>query len=290
MRSRLMNGARCGFLLLIMSGCMTPTPNANNNSNSSSNNNGNSNGGSNLVIADSQKPPINSVVAALEDLGGVFAGMSVIASPNVDFGNLPQGIVLTSLNSTCPESFAIGNDTPIIISFSFGAGGCSSERTDDKTFQGDMALTLDRPTSTATLSFTSFSIAGVAVSGTASVMVSGNATNGVQLQGNFNLTIGSTVFSGPITAVVRTGGQITLNSAGLTVNDGSGALLIVLDDVVINAIANNAFVPSSGSATFSAGSDSITVTFTGNTPINGEVQVTINGAGPATYQVPGVPS
>ncbi|MDX2197685.1 MAG: hypothetical protein SF069_01780 [Phycisphaerae bacterium] len=273
---------RVAVLLALFAGCVTPPPNGNDNGNGNSAN-GNANTTPPPTLSDAQKAAINEANRLFGEAAQTLsAALSGPVNPSFD----PENPSLIGGFGTCPTVSFVSSADVIAMAIEYPTAGCNSQDAGDVTVSGLVGLTINRGTRAGTITFTNFVVDGVAISGNMTLTVTGNATTGVQFQGNLNLTIGGITVTGVTTFVIADSGAITFNSDGMTVSDSDSNFVLTLDDVVVNAIANNNFVPQAGVMTFNFESNSISITFDANSPSTRQVQVRVNGSSPATYTLP----
>lgn len=286
-------------LLLLFSGCMTPPPggnnnantgnsnansnaNANANANANSNENTNANTGVGVILDDAQKSAINAVANGIDNALAVLGSYSGLVNPGIDVSNPP---VISSF-SGCPTVFLLRSNDSAVLSLDFGSSGCTSTKTAGVTVSGIISLSpFMVSTRTGTVTFENFKINDVAVSGAGSLTASGNATDGVTLQGTVNFTFGTLTVSGTVTVLLRSSGEITINATDLTLTDGGSTAVVDLANIVANPVANSSFIPQSGTASFEFDGSTVEVTFTSTSPQTGDVQVRVNGNGPVNHSV-----
>jgi len=133
---------------------------------------------------------------------------------------------------------------------------------------GTFAVTVTKSGSslTVTFTFTSATVDGTALSGTASFTTS----DGMTLTVNANVTVGTTTISTNNLTVVGGNGAITLS--GFVTNTGDANTTLQLSSVVWSS---GACYPSAGTLTITKGVLSETVTFNAATATTGVVAVTI---------------
>jgi hypothetical protein len=261
-------------VLVLLIGCVTPPPAGNGNENTN---------GNGPALTDAQKAAVTSAVAQLENANRVWAIFSGVVSPQLDFGN-PQ---IIGLIPGCPELAWVASANNIALSITFGANGsgCTSPDTGNQAVEGLIGLTVDRSNNLGNLVLNNVTVNAVAVAGSGLLTTTGGGTANVRLTGPVDLTRGNQTINGNITLDLTGDDSIELDAVNLTLAEGATSFELDVVDARIRPLANSSFRPQGGSATFTFGGDTISVTFLNQTPTNGNVQVRINGSAPTTYQL-----
>lgn len=265
---------------LLLAGCMVPPPNNNGNTNTNGNNNTNNNS-STITLSAAQEAEIDANADLFDAVARFFSMYANLADAALDFANLQViGVV-----GDCPDVSYVANDDSGAFSVDFGTG-CDSDSLGGLNASGSSGFTYDRATTIATFTFDNLMIDSEMVTGTATPTITGNGGIGVTMTGQFDILVGGKMISGEVIVLLLTDGSVRINATGLSVDGGSGAVSLTLDDVIVNGKSNNSLRPESGSMTFTdAGNRMIVVTFSADTVQNGSVMVEVVGEGTATYQL-----
>ena len=117
-----------------------------------------------------------------------------------------------------------------------------------------------------------------------------------QLDGSCDIsTVGVGQTQGSVTVDIYRSGVLAFANAAVTVSDGAASYSPTLADVEVNPIAFGNFVPSTGAAQLEittapplSATHALEITFTSQSPVDGTVLVSVDGAAAVAHQVPGV--
>lgn len=292
---RLENWALGLTLVVLFSGCVTPPPpDSNTNTNSG---NGNLNSGNNntnsapLDLTTEQKNTINQCVPLLDELGAGLSTLSGLSDSQLDPNNIPQFLSF----GVCPSVIVLGDagDTRVLaLTFGPSGTGCASPKTAGVAITGTVGINpFNRATKMGGFQLENVTFDGLPVGLTATLTLSGDVQTGITLGlSGLTLTVGDFTASGSMTVDIDHDGVITLDAADLTIADGANSFIVDLLDVVIDPAGNSSLVPEGGTAVIGQGSGALQVTFDSQTPATGVVQVSVEGVGSTTYDVPGIGS
>ncbi len=230
------------------------------------------NGGGDELPANVQKS-VDEVVAQLESTSKAVGG-SVEALTNVDQDD--DGEI-----GDCPELVFVRQDNVTSIGVTFEAG-CSSEYY-EKSVSGTISAEFDRNAGTFSAIFDEFTVEGQTTDGELNVtrVAAGDIRNWNGTIDISTSSVGSVVGDIVFEINILTD-TLTISSASLNVtNSENETRSVEVDGVVIRPVANNSFVPQSGTVTFEIpnleeeGPESITVVveFDANSPDDGTVKV-----------------
>ena len=244
---------------------------------------------SNNELTAAQQAAVNSVVGQLDAFSAVLGTFAPLGNSQLNLDNI--GVIGSF--GTCPQVSFVRSETTAIININFGAG-CSGPATAGKTVSGALNVNVTRQSRSAVFQFVSLTVDGHSISGTASATLAPTA-DGVTLTGTCDITTGAGEVSGNFTAHITSTGVLTLDAQNLLFASAAATYQVTLASVVIDPTGNGNFVPESGSASVTvpnesgAGTVTLTITFSSQTPVNGTVQVTVGSGRAITYQIPGVP-
>ncbi len=283
----------CALTLLLIAGCptMTPTGNGNDNGNANTTNNNtnvnaNTNDNGNTDLSATQRSDIARLSTVIDEFMKFAQQLTGLATDDIDFTNL-GGLGLIGANGTCPNiSFINSPEVPqVVIGVVFNPA-CTAGATGNVEVAGDIEIELIRATRMGTIELSSFSVDGQSVTGGATVTIAGNATVGVSIDGTFNITInGTSTASGVLSLSVNADGSLTVAADAIALDDGTGALTVAIDDLVINPASNGNFVPQSGTTTVTSDGSTLVISYDAESPTSGMVDVTIDGTGPVMVSV-----
>lgn len=244
---------------------------------------GSGGGGQTTTLTDEQQADIDSVAAQLQALAAATNSFIGLTDSSLTITSLPT----IDITGSCPQVSVLSTATQAVIGFDF-KDGCSNAATGGVTISGQVEIAVTRSTSILEVDFKRFVIDGKSVDGTFTVTLTRDS-GGVKLVGDITealstVTVGTV--TGTITIDIRSSGQITIESALVTLDDGTTQRSVTLADLVIDPTANGNFVPESGTATFQSGTSTLVVTFQSSTPQTGVVSVSVGGA-TAQHTLPG---
>lgn len=227
--------------------------------------------GEDVELTGEQAQALDQAINSLDALAGVFAGVGSIDSDDGDGGPIVIGG-----QSGCPQvSISQGS-----ITADFGEG-CSPALYPELTFSGSITGQLDLSEGTLSLTFQDYAIDDTTIDGTmtGSVSLDGQTLAfEADLDARFTSDLDSYSVSGSVVVQVNlTTGEVLIVSGDLTFNEGTAnAYTVSLSNV--HMAPENGFVPDSGTITLDVDGVVMQVTFTSQTPINGEVLLSINGS------------
>lgn len=240
---------------------------------------------------------VDLFVRQLVHMAAVFGTFAELGSPQLE---LTPNVLIEW--GTCPEVTIAADGDLALISLDWN---CTSPTMAGQVVigaNGDIYYYNGDPTPAAVYVTSDFAIAGRLITPyyihqnypTLPVLMSAQMTlhfPGATLAGPFDFaTAGIGRAAGSITVYIAPGYTLTFGSPGLTLTaTAGGSIAATLADVIVNATTYGSFVPASGTASFNVGSDPVTVSFTGQSPLDGTVMVSVNGATPYAHQVPGIP-
>ncbi|MFH0981155.1 MAG: hypothetical protein V2A79_06425 [Planctomycetota bacterium] len=255
------------------------------NDNTPDNTNANDNPASDELTPE-QQAAIDAVVAGLETLAEVLAGLSGVT-------DLPEG---SGTIGTCPVITFTHEGSVTTVVFDFGEG-CLNELYGDVPYAGTITGTFNTDTREATLVLDEFAIDGQSISGSVTLARTADPDDGNTWVGTVDLTsteTGSVEGTAVVSFDLDTG-IITIPEATMTITDPSDtAYEVSVADLVFDPADNGNYVPESGTLSFEmpneeGGPDTVTVviTFDSQSPVDGTVQVEVGGAPPVEYTLPG---
>lgn len=236
---------------------------------------GSGGGGQTTTLTDAQQADIDSVAAQLQSLAAAINAFIGLTDPDLAISSLP--VIRTS--GSCPQVLVVSGATDAVIGFDF-KDGCENAATGGVTVSGQAQIGVTRATSTLEIDFKRLVIDGKSVDGTFTVTLTRDS-GGVSLVGEITEAISTDTVgtvTGTITIDIRSTGQITIESAEVTLDDGTTQRSVTLDDLVIDPTGNGSFVSEGGTATFQSGATTLVVSFQSTTPQSGVVSVSVGGA------------
>ncbi len=267
----------CGTASLLVGGCPTLTTDGTT---------------STTGLTTAQKTAVGDVAEQTAALGSVWGTCSGLSTTDLNLNPVAQDATV----GECPSvSLLMPDPQSLTVNLEFGIEGCSGPATGGQTISGSVNITISRGTQSASVVFDDLALDDQAVTGTVTATLE-KTDAAVTFTGTCDITtaqVGST--EGSITVAITTAGLITITSADATLSTGTATYDVALANVVLDPLNNGNFWPESGTATFEVPNDgpgpdtlTVVVTFSEQTPVDGTVQVTVAGAGPYTYQIPGV--
>ncbi len=243
-------------------------------------------------LTTAQKTAVSDVAGQTEALSSVWGTCSGLSTTDLDLNPAAQDGTL----GECPAvSLLMPDPQSLRVNLEFGIEGCSGPATGGQTVSGSVSITISRGTKSASVAFDDLALDDQAVTGTITATLE-KTDAAVSLTGTCDITtaqVGSA--TGTITVQITTAGLITITTGDVTLSTSTATYAVALANVVLDPINNGNFWPESGTATFEVPNDgpgpdtlTVVVTFSSQTPVDGTVQVTVEGAGPYTYQIPGV--
>jgi hypothetical protein len=180
----------------------------------------------------------------------------------------------------------------------FGQQGCSTPATAGETVRGAVDLWYGRSNGVANIdtdpdSPLAWANHGINGSIDAVLLWLGD---GIRLDGSCDIsTVGVGQTQGSVTVDIYRSGVLAFANAAVTVSDGAASYSPTLADVEVNPIAFGNFVPSTGAAQLEittapplSATHALEITFTSQSPVDGTVLVSVDGAAAVAHQVPGV--
>jgi hypothetical protein len=245
-------------------------------------------------LTTAQKTAVSDVAEQTAALGSVWGTCSRLATTDLGLNPVAQDGTF----GECPSvSLLMPDPQSLTVNLEFGIEGCSGPATGGYTVSGSVNITISRGTQAASVVFDDLALDNQAVTGSVTASLE-RSDDAVTLTGTCDIAtaqVGSA--EGSITVEITTAGLITITTADATLSTGSATYDVALANVVLDPLNNGNFWPESGTATFEVPNDgpgpdtlTVVVTFSDQTPVDGTVQVTVEGAGPYTYQIPGVPT
>jgi hypothetical protein len=226
----------------------------------------------------------NAIHAAVN--GSIALAQAVYMAQNgaIPIGDNQQVISGDLVFGTCPVvSTTISLEEQITADMTIDFGeGCSPYDVDWFICSGSATGTFRQADRKIELSFDALGCGEQTINGASSVVY--NLTNTIvavagswDLDYVFNDTSYGTAGAGS-GQYDRDARQATITTFGGTVSDASGSWAVQVDEVVISLANNATLLPSSGEVTLS-GDDirTIIVRFDENTPVTGEIQVSLDG-------------
>ena len=184
-------------------------------------------GGQTTTLTDAQKADIDSVAAQLHSLAAAINTFIGMTDPSLTISSLPT----IDITGSCPQVSVLSTATQAVIGFDF-KDGCQNAATGGVTVSGQVEIGVTRATATLVVDFKRFVIDGKSVDGIFTV-TSTRDSGGVRLVGDITEAISTDTVgavTGTITIDIRSSGQITIESAEVTLDDGTTQRSVTLDD------------------------------------------------------------
>lgn len=180
-----------------------------------------------------------------------------------------------------------------LVAVDFEYTGCSSAATAGLAFAGNLGMYIARDTGWAEMEYCSFSINKKAVTGHIQASLI-EMPQGVNVLGScWAKTAGVGKVSGDLDLDCREQGWYLFSANELMLTAGEWSNAVALEDLRVDPLGNQSFVPSSGKATFSIANPvpppeelNIAVQFTNQSPVDGTVLVSVNGAPAFEHRIP----
>lgn len=220
--------------------------------------------------------------ASRADEEGDISVLKGSGSKSLTFGECPE-IAITGSGSSANLSLAIA----------FGTG-CQPEWAASLTCSGSMDGTIDFGTRSMSFGFTEYTCGQTELDGSMAYhwgRDQGTVTLDIDADLTIRLTGTDVVDHSGSGAIIYTASDATTNfstyDGALTV--GAASWTLVLSETLVSYPAYGNYVPYGGTALLTevATSETFAVTFDSNSPVTGEVQVSINGRRPFTYTIAG---
>lgn len=250
----------------------------------------------NTALTQAQEDLVNNALTQLQGM----AGAAGATSDSADFSQPTSKTNSAATFGDCPVVTITLGGQAFSIGFDFG-DACTSEEYPDVTMSGSIGGTIDFADRTLDVTMENFSAGGPAVSGTMGL--------------DFTKASGSTVATFDAVVDLSTDGAGSLDvTAQWTYDADTGLLTIVVVDgsaqdgeassydldcsnLVMDPATHGNFVPQSGTMTLIVNEptgplgtneeNTIVVTFDENSPVTGQVQVSVNGGGSFTHTLEG---
>jgi hypothetical protein len=235
--------------------------------------------------------PVDTIVQQFVAAATVYGACYALA--DVQFDLRPEW---GASYGTCPH-VAFASGTVAAVAYIDFGGGCSSPATAQDVVRGAVDLMFHRDSGIADIDTDPYAPLfwdDRAISGSLDALLTW-LDNGIRMSGPCQLNtdgIGST--SGELTVDLDRAGTLTFTSTGsLAVSNGTARYAPTVSAAIVDPIASGNFVPGSGTVTCEvqvdeSTSDTITITFTAQTPLDGTVLVSVDGGADVDYQVPGI--
>jgi len=304
-RVRMWGAGMVSVVLVVgsMAGCTGGNPTSNTNDNAPSNDNtsqnandagdGNDNGADGSVdgLTADQQQAVEAATVLLNDLVQSMAGLVEVANPELFFtgdGSVSVG--------TCPQVTSTFNDGVRTITIDYG-DGCASSGLGGVTVSGSVGVRLeadDQAQLTLAVSYDSFAVDGRSLDGTieASIMLLDLQEARLWLDATVDVSSSAGQVVGDVIA------QFEFNTGRILINDGTrltvvdtvgAAYAVEAGGLVIDPFAHGNLIPEEGALTMDLpiGTDEqtarIVITFDEDSPRDGTVSVSIDGADPITW-------
>lgn len=244
--------------------------------------NENADGDEQADLTDEEEEAVESTVTTIGDLAALFAALGAAQLPDL------EGPIVINPFTGCPTLTVEG-----AMAFTIDYGdGCTPVLYPESTFAGSISAVIDQEEQIVTLTFNDFVVDGETVNGTvvAGVSQEGDTlTLDTQIDVTFVADTYTMTYTGDVTVEVNLAtGEIFIPYGDLTATDQTGdTYAIVLENVHIDMAE---VLPDSGTATVVLGTEgpgaiTMVITFTDNTPVNGEVLVSVNGSPPVAISL-----
>jgi hypothetical protein len=235
------------------------------------------------TLTEEEEEAVESTMTAIGDLTVLFAALGAAELPSLD----ERPIVINPFTG-CPT---LSSDEPMTFTIDYG-DGCTPALYPDSTLAGSISGQINADDSTVTLTFNDFTVDGETISGTVVASISQDEET-VALEADIDVTFTgdghSVTYTGDATVEIDPAtGEMFIPYANLAATDDTGdTYAIILEDVHIDLIE---VLPDSGTATVVLGTEgpgalTVVITFTQNTPVNGEVLVSVNGSQPVSVSL-----
>jgi len=245
-------------------------------------------------LTNTQKDALTGSFDQMKAVASALSPLSALSSPTV---TTPQALVQTS--GTAPKITATFNNTKTVnVVLDYGATGAS---VGGATFTGAETIVFDTAAHTGTVTFQNLAENGNPVTGTLALTNLQISAQGVSATVTNNLTLATLgTTTGDLALAFSTDGGETIAATKLTLaSANSGTVYTVgIGNVTINPKANGNFVPSTGTATIAypspdpttgaASSTTLGLTFSGQSPVDGTTNLSVNGGTAFTIKLTGV--
>jgi len=238
------------------------------------------------TLTPAQAEAVDFVVRQFVAAASVFGACSTLGDSQLDLR--PEW---GDAYGECPRvAFVSGTDRAAIC-VDFGESGCSSAVTAGEVVSGALDIWFWRNTETTDMTPRDLVFDGAPITGYIDTSLESMPT-GVRMDGPCSITtwyVGTA--DGSVTLDINRDGQLTFVAAYLVLEDDSASTFTSAKDVVVDAVQNTSFVPEDGTLTFRMDSvdppdtSELVVTFTVQSPIDGTVLVSVDGATPVEYRV-----
>ncbi len=288
--------------IALAGGVMTPacSPGSNNQANQNDNGteNQNDNGGSGVSreLTTEEAEAVESAARQTETSGATSSATSYARQTEET-----NARITIQQFSDCP-TFETGIDPDsqqATVVFDFG-GGCAPTLYPDVTVSGLIGGTVTFGPFSINLTLDSFSVGGDTIDGEIELAFV-KEDGSVGFTGDMDLSLssgGSVTLDSVQWALDTTTGVVTMSGTGIGEEADGDVYALKLDEIVIDGQGNGNFIPESGVATvtlpnedliFGPGSTILEMTFRSQTPTDGIVLVSVNGAAAIEYQTALVP-
>jgi hypothetical protein len=242
----------------------------------------------------------DSVSAAVDTVVQQFVAAATLYGACASLADVPFDLQPMWADSygDCPHVALVSGTFAAAAYIDFGQQGCSTPATARDTVRGALDLWYGRGDGVANIDTDPYDPlvwADRGINGSIDALLLWLG-DGIQLVGSCDIsTVDVGWTRGDVTVDIYRSGVLAFATAAVTVSDGMASYSPTLADVDVNPIAFGNFVPSTGAARLeittappSAGTHALMVTFTSQSPADGTVFVSVDGAAAVAHQVPGV--
>jgi len=244
------------------------------------------------LTIDNEDEAATSAMALAGGLGGVLSAFA--AALSTDPSSLPEGITVVQ---GCPLVTYQRAGSTVLATVDYG-DGCAGEGPRADTISGVVVLTINLTAKSVAAAFDQFAVDGQAVTGTLSATLHSQSWTAPTFDLAIDLTVAERgTIAGTLTGMSVDGGMVSIPAGELDLTPAGGTTTYhaVLTNIVINRPANGNSSPQAGSIALTwtdtnlfglPVTQTVVVTFDGDTPTSGQVTVQIGSLPPQTVTLP----